>query len=122
MHYFSSEEKTAIRDWMKVIMKATVLRDYSKIVVSCTQYSDYPFGGCSNYEPGTSSSIREATQRGLRQDNTEQLSTRDTRVLMGFNINKAKDEQVRWDGSEEATAKADISPTSLTRTSAPPPP
>jgi len=55
-----------------------------------------------------SPSTREATQRGLRQDNMEQLSTRDTRVLMGFNIDEAKDEQVQWDGSEEATAKADI--------------
>jgi len=28
-HYFSSEEKTTIRDWMKAIMKATIGRDYS---------------------------------------------------------------------------------------------
>ena len=28
-HYFSSEERGAIRDWMKAIMKATILRDFS---------------------------------------------------------------------------------------------
>lgn len=28
-HYFSSEEKTAVRDWMKAIMKATIGRDYT---------------------------------------------------------------------------------------------
>ena len=28
-HYFSSEEKSVIRDWMKAIMKATIGRDYT---------------------------------------------------------------------------------------------
>jgi len=28
-HYFSSEEKTVVRDWMKAIMKATIGRDYT---------------------------------------------------------------------------------------------
>lgn len=28
-HYFSSDDKTVIRDWMKAIMKATIGRDYS---------------------------------------------------------------------------------------------
>lgn len=28
-HFFSSEEKTAIREWMKAIMKATIGRDYT---------------------------------------------------------------------------------------------
>lgn len=28
-HYFSSDEKTTIRDWMKAIMKATIGRDYT---------------------------------------------------------------------------------------------
>ena len=28
-HYFSSEEKTVVREWMKAIMKATIGRDYS---------------------------------------------------------------------------------------------
>ena len=28
-HYFSSEEKTVIRGWMKAMMKATIARDYT---------------------------------------------------------------------------------------------
>ena len=28
-HYFSSDEKAIVRDWMKAIMKATIDRDYS---------------------------------------------------------------------------------------------
>lgn len=28
-HYFSSDEKTIVRDWMKAIMKATIGRDYT---------------------------------------------------------------------------------------------
>lgn len=28
-HYFSSDEKAVVRDWMKAIMKATIDRDYS---------------------------------------------------------------------------------------------
>lgn len=28
-HYFSSDDKMVIRDWMKAIMKATIGRDYS---------------------------------------------------------------------------------------------
>lgn len=30
-HYFSSDEKTTIRDWMKAIMKATIGRDYTSV-------------------------------------------------------------------------------------------
>lgn len=28
-HYFSSDEKVVIREWMKAIMKATIGRDYT---------------------------------------------------------------------------------------------
>lgn len=28
-HFFSSDEKTTVRDWMKAIMKATIGRDYT---------------------------------------------------------------------------------------------
>ena len=30
-HYFSSEEKSVIYDWMKAIMKAIILRDYTSM-------------------------------------------------------------------------------------------
>jgi hypothetical protein len=29
-HYFSSDEKNSVRDWMKAIMKATIGRDYTR--------------------------------------------------------------------------------------------
>ena len=77
-----------------------------------------------------SPSAREATQRALRRENTEELSTRDTRVLMGLNVVDGKDEPVPLDASNEVVVKADInplapenvSPSSPARTSAPPPP
>lgn len=28
-HFFSSDEKSIVRDWMKAIMKATITRDYT---------------------------------------------------------------------------------------------
>lgn len=34
MHFFSSDEKVIIRDWMKAIMKATIARDYTRKKVS----------------------------------------------------------------------------------------
>lgn len=30
-HYFSSDEKSTVRDWMKAIMKATIGRDYTSM-------------------------------------------------------------------------------------------
>ena len=33
-HYFSADEKTVIREWMKAIMKATIGRDYTSICCS----------------------------------------------------------------------------------------
>jgi hypothetical protein len=30
-HFFSSDEKNIVRDWMKAIMKATIGRDYSSM-------------------------------------------------------------------------------------------
>ncbi len=41
-HYFSSDEKAAVRDWMKAIMKATIDRDYS----SAYFCSFYPLHYC----------------------------------------------------------------------------
>lgn len=68
-----------------------------------------------------SPSAREATQRALRRENTEQLSTRDTRVLMGLNV---MDERARLDTffNNEGIAEADSSPSTPARVSAPPRP
>ncbi|KAF8806186.1 hypothetical protein BYT27DRAFT_7191502 [Phlegmacium glaucopus] len=109
-HYFSSEEKSVIRDWMKAIMKATILRDYAKPVVSSCNIPTIPLVVAQAMNPAPrppSPSAREATQRALRRENTEQLSTRDTRILMGLNVVDLKDERTRLDSffSNEAIAK-----------------
>ena len=69
-HYFSSDEKSAIRDWMKAIMKATIGRDYTSMPCSLSFYTPaptftfrachlilqcthYPFNGGTGDEPGT---------------------------------------------------------------------
>jgi hypothetical protein len=31
MHFFSSDEKSIVREWMKAIMKATIGRDYTSV-------------------------------------------------------------------------------------------
>ena len=66
-----------------------------------------------------SPSAREATQRALRRENTEQLSTRDTRIL-GLNV---MDEQARLDSfyGNAAIVEAESNPSSP-KTSAPPRP
>jgi len=73
-----------------------------------------------------SPSAREATQRALRRENTEQLSTRDTRILMGLNVVDLKDERARLDSffSNEAVAakEAAANPSTPMKASAPPRP
>lgn len=38
-HYFSSDEKSVVRDWMKAIMKATIDRDYTSALNSYSPIS-----------------------------------------------------------------------------------
>ena len=68
-HFFSSDQKLDLREWMKAIMKATIGRDYtskSSVIFSVTfahglsracrfflQYPDDPLGRGSGYEPST---------------------------------------------------------------------
>lgn len=74
-HFFSSDEKIVVREWMKAIMKATIGRDYtSKIFVlypqldgstamGCRtghvilQYPNNTSYGCTSYESLTATSI-----------------------------------------------------------------
>ncbi|KAG6912503.1 hypothetical protein DXG01_014148, partial [Tephrocybe rancida] len=86
-HYFSSDEKSAIRDWMKAIMKATIGRDYTKPVISSCNIPTIPLMVAQAMNPAPrppSPTARAATQKALRRENTNQLSTRDARVLMGL--------------------------------------
>ncbi|KAG6914056.1 hypothetical protein DXG01_002737 [Tephrocybe rancida] len=88
-HYFSSDEKSAIRDWMKVIMKATIGRDYTSTDDShrtrniLLQYPNNPPKVNPAPRP-PSPTARAAIQKALRRENTNQLSTRDARVPMGL--------------------------------------
>ncbi|KAJ7816915.1 hypothetical protein B0H14DRAFT_2374257, partial [Mycena olivaceomarginata] len=103
-HYFSSDEKTVVRDWMKAIVKATIRRDYSKPVVSSVNIPTIPLIVAQAMNPAPrppSPTARAATQRAMRRENTDQPSTRDARVLMltGF-VNAEtppKEERTRLD-------------------------
>jgi hypothetical protein len=53
-----------------------------------------------------SPTARDATQKAMRRENPDQLSSRDARVLMGLGGNEAKEERARLDSffSNEAMA------------------
>ncbi|KAL1702427.1 hypothetical protein EV121DRAFT_281858 [Schizophyllum commune] len=98
-HYFSSEEKAIIRDWMKAIMKATIGRDYTKPVVSSVNIPTIPLMVAQAMNPAPrppSPTAREATQKLMRRENPNQLSSRDARVLMGLpSSTDTKEERAR---------------------------
>ncbi|KAF5363809.1 hypothetical protein D9756_000046 [Leucocoprinus leucothites] len=86
-HYFSSDEKAVVRDWMKAIMKATIDRDYSKPVVSSCNIPTIPLTVAQAMNPAPrppSPTARAATQKALRRENPNQLSSRDAQILMGL--------------------------------------
>ncbi|KAG9021534.1 polar growth protein, partial [Tulasnella sp. UAMH 9824] len=86
-HYFSSVEQTVVREWMKALMKATIDRDYSRPVVSSCNIPTIPLSIAQTMNPPPrppSPTARAATQRAMRRENTNQLSSRDALVLMGM--------------------------------------
>jgi hypothetical protein len=106
-HFFSSDEHTVIREWMKALMKATIDRDYTSAfhklcsslpknailrahaepVVSSVNVPTIPLVVAQAMNPAPrppSPNARAATQRAMRRENTNQLSTRDAEVLMGM--------------------------------------
>ncbi|KAG5641510.1 hypothetical protein DXG03_004839 [Asterophora parasitica] len=86
-HYFSSDEKTIIRDWMKAIMKATIGRDYTKPVISSCNIPTIPLTVAQAMNPAPrppSPTARDATQKALRREDPNKLSSRDARILMGL--------------------------------------
>jgi len=86
-HFFSSAEHNVIREWMKAIMKATIGRDYTKAVVSSCNIPTIPLTVAQAMNPAPrppSPTARAATQRAHRQDNPNQLTSRDARVLMSL--------------------------------------
>lgn len=104
-HYFSSDEKMVVREWMKAIMKATIDRDYSSAflnffvtltlytncllepVVSSCNIPTIPLTVAQAMNPAPrppSPTARAATQKALRRENPNLLSTRDAQILMGL--------------------------------------
>lgn len=103
-HFFSSDEQAVVREWMKAIMKATIGRDYSSAcdsisvmsrcsraftepVVSSVNIPTIPLTVAQAMNPAPrppSPTARAATQKALRRENPNQLSTRDARILMGL--------------------------------------
>ncbi|KAH9942598.1 hypothetical protein B0H21DRAFT_751037 [Amylocystis lapponica] len=84
-HYFSSEEQSIIREWMKALMKATISRDYTNPVVSSCNVPTIPLTVAQAMNPAPrppSPTAREATQKALRRENPNQLSSRDAQVLL----------------------------------------
>jgi hypothetical protein len=95
-HLFSSDEQIVVREWMKAIMKATIGRDYSKPVVSSVNIPTIPLTVAQAMNPAPrppSPTARDATQKALRRENPNQLSSRDARVLMGLPSPDANDTQ-----------------------------
>jgi len=86
-HYFSSDEQLVVRDWMKALMKATIARDYTKPVISSCNIPTIPLAVAQTMNPAPrppSPTQRDATQKALRRENPNQLSSRDARILMGL--------------------------------------
>ena len=116
-YFFSSDDKNAIRDWTKAIMKATISWQHSSMfskpviyliidfcayqhyfiepVVSSCNISTIPMSVARAMDPvprPPSPSARETIQRSLRRRNTNDPSSRDTRVLLGLSSNKGDDQ------------------------------
>ncbi|KAJ3753070.1 hypothetical protein EV360DRAFT_54086 [Lentinula raphanica] len=112
-HFFSSEEKTLIREWMKAIMKATIGRDYSKPVISSVNIPTIPLMVAQAMNPAPrppSPTARDATQKALRRENPNQLSSRDARVLMGLPASTdTKEERVKLESFFNSTTVDDVS-------------
>ncbi|KAJ3740791.1 hypothetical protein DFH05DRAFT_1545582 [Lentinula detonsa] len=110
-HFFSSEEKTVIREWMKAVMKATIGRDYTKPVISSVNIPTIPLMVAQAMNPAPrppSPTARDATQKALRRENPNQLSSRDARVLMGLPTNSdTKEERVKLESFFNSTTVDD---------------
>ncbi|BEI83227.1 hypothetical protein CcaverHIS002_0310950 [Cutaneotrichosporon cavernicola] len=84
-HFFSSSDRTQVRDWMKSLMKATIARDYSVPVTSSCNIPTIPLAEAQALQPRPPSPAqREATQRATRRENVNQLTPRDASVLMSL--------------------------------------
>lgn len=88
-YFFSSDDKNAICDWTKAIMKATI--SWQAPVASSCNISTVPLSVARAMNPvprPPSPTAQEAIQRSLRRRNTDNLSSRDTHVLLGLSSYK----------------------------------
>ncbi|KAF9653416.1 hypothetical protein BDM02DRAFT_3182935 [Thelephora ganbajun] len=84
-HMFYSDTQSVIREWMKALMKSTIERDYSKPVSSTATVPTIPLDVAQAMSPSPrppSPGARAATQRAMRRQNPNQLSSRDAQVLL----------------------------------------
>ncbi|RXK41104.1 hypothetical protein M231_01507 [Tremella mesenterica] len=90
-HFFSSSEQTAIRQWMKALMKATIARDYSVPVTSSCNIPTIPLAQAQAMSPRPPSpATRDATQRATRRENVNQLTAHDASVLMSLDTSSGQ--------------------------------
>ncbi|PVG03581.1 hypothetical protein CPB86DRAFT_804075 [Serendipita vermifera] len=85
-HFFSSDDQSTIREWMKALMKATIDRDYARPVVSSANIATIPLTVAQAMNPAPrppSPGAIAAAQRASRTDGNG-LSSRDAKVLMGI--------------------------------------
>ncbi|KAI1795003.1 hypothetical protein LXA43DRAFT_993043 [Ganoderma leucocontextum] len=97
-HLFSSDEQLIVREWMKALMKATITRDYTNPVMSSCNIPTIPLTVAQAMNPAPrppSPTAREATQKALRRENPNQLSSRDAQVLLMGMPNKNQSERTR---------------------------
>ncbi|WWD19138.1 hypothetical protein CI109_103596 [Kwoniella shandongensis] len=82
-HYFSSPERTHIREWMKAVMKATIARDYTVPVTSSCNIPTIPLAEAQALAPRPPSpASRDATQRATRRENPNQLTAHDASMSL----------------------------------------
>ena len=92
-HAFSSAEQSAVREWMKALMKATIARDYSVPVTSSCNIPTIPLAEAQAMSPRPPSpATREATQRATRRENTNTLTAHDASILVSMDALHGADE------------------------------
>ncbi|PIL37615.1 hypothetical protein GSI_01309 [Ganoderma sinense ZZ0214-1] len=99
-HFFSSDEQLIVREWMKALMKATITRDYTNPVMSSCNIPTIPLTVAQAMNPAPrppSPTARDATQKALRRENPNELSSRDAQVLLMGMPNKHQGERARLD-------------------------
>ncbi|KAH9983045.1 hypothetical protein BJV74DRAFT_852226 [Russula compacta] len=83
-HYFSSDDKTAIREWIKAIMKPNIKRDHTKAIAHPVNVTAVSLAAAQAMHPRPPSPpARAVIQRYMRRLHEEQLPTRDVDILMG---------------------------------------